>query len=59
MTTSYSQAGFPEEGLGTSIPLQNLQLKICLACKMFKDRDGAETGGTANQQLPQLETHPM
>ena len=47
-----------QEGLLEEVP-QNLQLKICPAHKMCKDKDGAETEGRANQWLPQLEAHSI
>jgi hypothetical protein len=38
---------------------QNLQPPNCPAYNMHRNKDGAETEGTANQWLPQLKTHPM
>lgn len=37
---------------------KNLQPTICPTYKKCMDKDGAETGGTANQWLTQLETQP-
>ena len=38
---------------------ENLQPQICLAYSMSRDKDAAETEGTANQQLPQHENHAI
>jgi hypothetical protein len=51
-------AGLRVEGGGTSTYPQNLQLKICPASRMHKDKDGAETEEMTNQWLAQFETHP-
>lgn len=37
---------------------QNLQPQTYPAYKMHKNKTEAETEGTANQVMPQLETHP-
>jgi hypothetical protein len=57
VTTSCNQAGLPVEGRGYDPTHKTFNPKF--ACNMWRDKDGAETEGTANQWLPQLETYPI
>lgn len=57
--TSCSQGWTSSGRRGTSTHSQNLPHKICPSCKMYRDKNGTETKGTANQCLPQFETHPV
>jgi hypothetical protein len=59
MATSCSQAGLPGRKRETSTHSPNIQPKIYPAYQMCMDKDGGETEGKANQQLAQLETHPV
>jgi len=45
--------------MGTPTKSQNLQLTICHAYKMGRDKEGAEMEERANQWLDQLETNAM